>query len=125
VYEVSAGRSLAYLENILDVLACLDPCYDPPFTRIAPHLFEKLAQLTTVVAVLTDWDERRADFLRQVRALGTMVRAIIVRDGPTSEPWHGAAQEVGEIEVMTIADVERLLASSAAPVSQAQGAEAR
>ena len=36
VYEVSAGRSLAYLENILDVLACLEPCPDPPFQTIGP-----------------------------------------------------------------------------------------
>jgi len=31
VYEVSAGRSLAYLENILDVLACLEPSRAKPF----------------------------------------------------------------------------------------------
>ena len=40
IYEVSAGRSLAtYLENILDVLACLEPCPQPPFQGIAPTLF--------------------------------------------------------------------------------------
>src|SRR5579859_4075395 len=37
IYEVSAGRSLAYLENILDVLACLGPCHDPPFATIGPN----------------------------------------------------------------------------------------
>ena len=52
IYEVSAGRSLAYLENILDVLACLEPCPEPPFRSIGPLLFEKLGQITTVVAVL-------------------------------------------------------------------------
>ncbi len=56
IYEVSAGRSLAYLENILDVLACLEPCPQPPFQTIGPYLSEKLAQTTTVVAVLLDWD---------------------------------------------------------------------
>ena len=111
VYEVSAGRSLAYLENILDVLACLRPCNDPPFSTIGPHLFEKLAQITTVVAILQDWDAPREDFLRQVKALGTAVRVIIVRDGQTKNPWQHVGQELGEISAISPADVERLLAA--------------
>lgn len=111
LYEVSAGRSLAYLENILDVLACLEPCYDPPFRGIGPPLFEKLAQITTVVAVVQDWDPAREEFLRRVKELGTAVRTIVVHDGPTSAPWQSAADELGEISVMTPEDVERLLAA--------------
>ncbi len=111
VYEVSAGRSLAYLENILDVLACLEPCHEPPFAGIGPHLFEKLAQITTVVAVLQDWDAARQDFLRRVKSLGTAVRVIVVHDGPTTEPWEQAGEELGEVSAMSPEDVEKLLAS--------------
>jgi uncharacterized protein (DUF58 family) len=111
VYEVSAGRSLAYLENILDVLACLEPCGEPPFTTVAPILFEKLRQTTSVVAVLQDWDPQRREFLRQVKAQGTEVHALIVREGPTSLPWQVAGEELGEVSLMTPGDVERLLAS--------------
>lgn len=111
LYEVSAGRSLAYLENILDVLACLEPCHDPPFRSIGPPLFEKLAQITTVVAVLQDWDAPREAFLRQVHSLGTAVRAVIVREGSTTLPWEHAAQELGEIDRMTPSDVDRSLGS--------------
>jgi uncharacterized protein (DUF58 family) len=113
VYQVSAGRSLAYLENILDVLACLEPCPDPPFATIGPALFERLAQVTTVVAVLQDWDPARRDFLRQVRQSGAAVRAIVVHDGPTREDWRGAAEEIGEISQMAPGDVERALKGGA------------
>jgi uncharacterized protein (DUF58 family) len=109
VYEVSAGRSLAYLENILDVLACLEPCHDPPFAVIGPTLFEKLAQITTVVAVLQDWDAPREAFLRRVKSLGTAVRALIVHPGPTREPWQHIDDEIGETSLLTPGDVERLL----------------
>ena len=111
VYEVSAGRSLAYLENILDVLACLGPCHDPPFATIGPNLFEKLSQITTVVAVLQDWDTPREDFLKRVHALGTAVRAIIVHDGSTQKTWEQASENLGEVSVLSTADVERLLAA--------------
>ena len=109
LYEVSAGRSLAYLENILDVLACLEPCPEPPFRTIAPPLFDKLSRITTVVAVLQDWDEAREGFLRRVKALGTAVRAIVVHEGPTARDWTAAGEDLGEVSLMTPADVERAL----------------
>src|SRR5579864_1501274 len=111
VYEVSAGRSLAYLENILDVLACLGPCHDPPFATIGPHLFEKLSQITTVVAVLQDWDPSREDFLKRVKGLGTAVRVIIVNEGPTQTAWQEAGENLGEMSLLSTAEVERLLAA--------------
>lgn len=114
VYEVSAGRSLAYLENILDVLACLEPCAAPPFSTIGPVLFDRLAQITTVVAILQDWDAPRRDFLRRVKALGTAVQAIVVKQGPTREPFGAALDELGRISQMTPADVEAALAADLA-----------
>ena len=62
-----------------------------------------------MVAVLQDWDEPREDFLRQVKALGTAVRVVIVHEGPTAKPWAGA-EELGEVSLMSVADVERALA---------------
>ncbi len=121
VYEVSAGRSLAYLENILDLLACLEPCREPPFETIAPHLFDKLAQITTVVAILQDWDPRRRQFLQNVAALGTAVRSIVVRAGPTTEEWRNADPTLGEISLMTPADVERAIVADAGPEGQPGG----
>jgi uncharacterized protein (DUF58 family) len=113
IYQVSAGRSLAYLDNILDVLACLDPCPDPPFLTIGPALFEHLAQVTTVVAILQDWDSERREFLERVRASGSAVRAIIVHDGPTTEDWRRAGEEIGELSQMSPEDVERALKGGA------------
>ena len=121
VYEVSAGRSLAYLDNILDVLAGLEPCPDAPFAAIGPALFEKLARITTVVAVLQDWDEPRERFLREVKALGTAVHVIVVHEGATTLPWAGVGAELGHIVHMTPADVDRLIAASA-PSPRAQEA---
>jgi uncharacterized protein (DUF58 family) len=109
IYEVSAGRSLAYLENILDVLACLEPCPQPPFQGITPTLFEKLGQITTVVAVLLDWDAPREAFLRRVKSLGTAVRVLMVRGGGTSNPWQQVGPELGDFTLLSPADVERAL----------------
>jgi hypothetical protein len=106
---VSAGRSLAYLENILDVLACLEPCHESPFEVVGPALFEKLGQITSVVAILQDWDKTREDFLRQVKMSGVEVRVIIVKEGETEEPVYAGTDDLGEFTLMSPDDVERAL----------------
>lgn len=108
IYEVSSGRSLAYLDNVLDVLACLEPCHEFPFEKISPSLFERLQRITTVVVVLQDWDQPREDFLRRVKGLGTAVRALVVREGKATKDWRAVAEEL-EVTSMSPADVERAL----------------
>jgi uncharacterized protein (DUF58 family) len=111
IYQVSAGRSLAYLENVLDVLACLEPCHEPPFAKVGPHLHERLGQLTTVVAVVLDWDAEREEFLRGLRDLGVAVRTFVVHAGPTRRRWEEAARSLGEITALDPAEVERRIAA--------------
>ena len=98
------------LVTAFDVLACLEPCREPPFRAIAPPLFERLQRVTTLVAVLQDWDDSREALLRQVHALGTAVHVIVVHDGPTTRPLAGAAAELGPLELLSPQEVERRLA---------------
>lgn len=111
LYEVSTGRSLGTLDSVLDVLACLEPSPAPPFETIGPALFERLERLTTVVAVMLEWDEARESFLRRVRALGVAVRVLLVHEGETQRPWADS----GDIDVvrLTPAEVEARLAAEA------------
>jgi uncharacterized protein (DUF58 family) len=106
LYEVSAGRSLGSLTNVLDVLACLQPSPDPPFEVIAAPLAARLARLTTMVAVVLDWDERRETFLRSVRRMGVSVVTFVVRAGPTARPFEPAADELGPITRLAPEEIE-------------------
>jgi uncharacterized protein (DUF58 family) len=109
LYEVSTGRSLGYLDNVLDVLACLEPSSAAPFETIGPALFERLEGLTTVVAVMLEWDEAREAFLRRVQALGVAVRVLLVHEGETRRPWAGASSGLGEVTPFTPADLRSRL----------------
>ena len=105
--EVSTGRSLGRLDTVLDALACLEPCHEPPFDVLAPRLIERLARLTTVVAVVLDWDERRETFLRRLHEQGVALRVLVVHEGPTRRPVEAAGDRLGSITVLTPEDVER------------------
>jgi uncharacterized protein (DUF58 family) len=111
LYEVSTGRSLGYLDNVLDVLACLEPSSAPPFESIGPALVERLERLTTVVAVMLEWDAAREAFLRQVRAMGVATRVILVHEGATQQRWSEASNEFGEILRLSPGEVAARLAA--------------
>lgn len=104
IYYLQSGRSLAYLENVLDILACLEPCREPPFEKIAPVLLEHLGNITTTIVVMLDWDEAREQMVRTIRDHGSAVKLIIVRDGPTSTDVSSAESLCGEVAVITSQD---------------------
>lgn len=87
IYHFQAGRSLAYLENVMDILSCIEPCHDPPFEKIEPVMLDYLENITTTVVVLLDWDERRERMIRVIQDRGSAVKIFLVRDlPPTLEP---------------------------------------
>ncbi|MBI3926308.1 MAG: DUF58 domain-containing protein [Armatimonadetes bacterium] len=90
IYHLQAGRSLAYLENVMDILACIEPSYDPPFETITPVLLDYLENITTTVVVLQDWDEQRERMLQTIRDRGSEVKAILVRDKPPTQDFSAA-----------------------------------
>lgn len=106
LYHFQAGRSLAYLENILDILACIEPCPANPFERLVPALQAELAQISTVVAVLLDWDEVRQSFVRSLEAQGVAVKVIVVRSSGLTDDPRGQLTAAGPITVLTADQVE-------------------
>lgn len=97
LYTLEAGRNLAHLDNVLDVLACLEPSYDEPFETVAPVLTEHLSTITTVIFVMLDWDKRRERMTQIVREYGPAVKTILVRESkPTLDP-AGADHEIVQL----------------------------
>lgn len=80
LYQLQAGRSLAYLENVLDILACVEPCTEPPFEKLEPVLLDGLENVTTTVLILLAWDDARLRLLRSIRERGCALKVIFVGD---------------------------------------------
>ncbi len=82
LYHLTAGRSLAYLDQILDILACVEESKDEPFSTLEPAISDYLSRLTTVVCVFLDWSITRREFVAKLSMEGSAVKVIIVRDRP-------------------------------------------
>jgi uncharacterized protein (DUF58 family) len=82
LYHLMAGRSLAYLDQILDLLACVEENPAEPFEVLEPELRENLAHTSAVVCVFLDWTASRRRFLLNLRQQGVGIKAVIVSDAP-------------------------------------------
>ncbi len=89
LHRVQVGRGVGGLEDVLDVLACVEPTRvaagSDAFAETAPALDAELAQVGAVFVVLLDWDAGRAAFLDRVRSSGAEVHAIVVRENETRD----------------------------------------
>lgn len=81
LYHLTAGRSLAYLDQILDILACVEGSTVEPFATIEPELLENLSRITTVICVMLNWDQTRRAFVQRLARHGAAVKVIVVREG--------------------------------------------
>lgn len=109
LYTLESGRNLAHLDNVLDVLACLEPSYDPPFESVAPVLVEHLSTITTVILIMLDWDEARERFAQMIREYGPAIKLILVRNGKATLDPEGADSPVALLTPAEVrAGVDRL-----------------
>jgi uncharacterized protein (DUF58 family) len=107
LYHLTAGRSLAYLDQILDILACVNENPDEPFGVIEPQIGELLTRLSTVVCIYLDWNTSRRDFAIRLHNNGLAVKVIICRDVPCSIDPLIDAELFGDIPQISQADFDR------------------
>jgi len=107
LYHLTAGRSLAYLDQILDILACVDENPQEPFDVIEPQIGELLSRISTVICVLLDWNDARREFVHRLYVQGVAVKVIILRDSPCTVDPGSDMDVLGPVPVVGQAEYER------------------
>lgn len=101
LYHLTAGRSLAYLDQILDILACVDENPEEPFETLEPEILENLSQINTIICIFLDWNPTRRAFLERMQQSGAGIKAIIARDGPCTLDPAADSDLFGEIPIIS------------------------
>ncbi len=82
LHHFQMGRALAHLENLLELLSCLEGIKNINFKKLQVNLKPYLKNLSSMVILLKDWDKQRAQFCLQLKNLGISQRVIVIRDQP-------------------------------------------
>lgn len=101
VYRFRGGRSLGFLENILDILACVKPHHREPFAEFSEEIVREVAQISSAVFLLLKWDECRRNLIERMTMAGVSVRTYLVVAAPGKEP-QGLP---GQVRVLLAGDV--------------------
>jgi uncharacterized protein (DUF58 family) len=76
IFHFQAGRALAHVENILEILSCLEPGDRLDVDALETTLLPEAPKLSAVVFVMMDWEPRRAALVARLKANGVAVRVL-------------------------------------------------
>ena len=108
LYHLTAGQSLVYLDEILDILACVESTAQEPFATLAPEISQALGKITLIICVFLDWTPARKSFIDLLSLHGVAVKILLVRDAPCTLPPDSAYQITQLTGVEIDAGVEEL-----------------
>jgi uncharacterized protein (DUF58 family) len=107
-YCFTAGRGVAHVDQMLEILASVRACSDQPFRALEHLVLGHVEVVSGCICVLVDWDEARRSFVRKLKALGVPVLVLVIVQpgegqkldpGPLSdEPERFFVLEAGQIE---------------------------
>jgi hypothetical protein len=107
-YCFTAGRGVAHVEQMLEILASVQACSDQPFRALEHLVLGHIEVVSGCICVLVAWDEERRGFVRKLKALGVPVLVLVIvppgqgqklAHGPLNdEPDRFFVLEAGQIE---------------------------
>ena len=107
-YCFTAGRGIAHADQMLEILASVQPCNTEPFDRLEQLVINHSSTVSGCICVMLAWDDTRKRFVEKLCALGMPVLVLVIRVagekrpldlGPMSDtPEKLIALEIGKIE---------------------------
>ncbi|MGD0260263.1 MAG: DUF58 domain-containing protein [Verrucomicrobiota bacterium] len=107
-YCFTAGRGVAHVEQMLEILASVRACTDQPFRALEHLVLSHIEVVSGCICVLVAWDEARRSLIGKLRALGVPVWVLVLvppgesqslEPGPLrDEPDRFSVLEIGQVE---------------------------
>jgi uncharacterized protein (DUF58 family) len=109
-YCFTVGRGLGHTEQMLEILACVQPCRDKEFEELTPLLFERASMLSGAICIFLAWDQARQRLVRQMQALGVPLLVFVITDQSTPPIEPGMMDNISEtVHVLTAGQLDEEL----------------
>ena len=92
VHHVQAGRAITQMENILELLACVEPADTLDVGALESVLLPEASRLSTIVFVMMMWNPPRLELIQRLRNEGVAIRVICMKKG-----WYPKGLDPAEV----------------------------
>ncbi len=79
-YRFTSGRGLAGAENILEVLACVEPVYVSNINQVESMIQQYSRECSAFICILLDLDESRLRLIKALSTLNISAKFLLLRD---------------------------------------------
>jgi len=103
-YAFTAGRGLAHADQMLEILAAVQPCRNRTFEQLEGLVLDHVENVSGCICVLLTWDDTRQQLVKKLRLLGVPLRVFVIRPAGETErlspgPMHDALDQFHELEL--------------------------
>ncbi|HXR08803.1 MAG TPA: DUF58 domain-containing protein, partial [Candidatus Acidoferrum sp.] len=88
-YCFTAGRGLAHVDQMLEILASVKNCADKEFAALEHLVLNHIAAVSGCICVLQRWDKARTHLVKTLRALGIPLLVLVVVRAGENKPEAG------------------------------------
>lgn len=85
-YCFTAGRGLAHVDQMLEILASVSVCEDKPFATLENLVLNHASAVSGCICIFIAWDEARRNFVEKLRALGVPALVVVVLPAKPDKP---------------------------------------
>lgn len=101
-YRFTCGRGLSQMENMLEILACIEPCKKPLFSNLDELVLQHAVETSGIICILLDWDEKRQSLIKKLIGMGLPVLVLLITDKPdlTAADTSPLAHHAGNFHIL-------------------------
>jgi uncharacterized protein (DUF58 family) len=74
------GRGVGHTEQMLEILAAVQPCTSQPFSELENLVTHRLAEVSGAICVFIAWDDQRREFVKQIQSLGIPLLVLVITE---------------------------------------------
>jgi uncharacterized protein (DUF58 family) len=78
IYHFKSGRSLAQFDQILDILATIEPNHQHPISELEATVLEEIASIGSAMLIFLNWDKQRKKLVEQLQSHGVNLKIIFI-----------------------------------------------
>jgi uncharacterized protein (DUF58 family) len=92
-HKFTSDRGVSNLNRMLEILACVNACYDKSFENLSSLVFRNIDSLSALMCIFLGWDHARQEFVKKIRALNIPVLVIVLEESPEIKHDAGSMED--------------------------------